>query len=121
MLGAAADGPERRLLQVLSVETADRSAVALDVAGRALPDFLDRLWAGKLKATASIRLVLGAGAGLARSPSCVPMPSICARRHRVQPGYMEATLAAHPSFARGFADLFVARLDPALGEARSPP
>jgi len=121
VLAAAADqaGPTVAL-QVLSVETTDRSAVALDVAGARFAETLDRLWAGKLESDGFNRLVLGAGLTW-REVAILRAYSKYLRQAGIafSQDYMEATLAAYPAFARGFADLFAARLDPAHGEARS--
>ena len=121
LLGAGAEGPGPAVaLQVLSVETMDKSAVDLDAAGPRFAETLDRLWAGKLESDGFNRLVLGAGLAW-REVTILRAFAKYLRQAGIafSQDYMEATLAAYPVFARGFADLFAARLDPARGEARS--
>ncbi|MGD9880584.1 MAG: NAD-glutamate dehydrogenase [Reyranella sp.] len=121
MLGAEAEEPGPVVaLQVLSVETTDKSAVDLDVSGPRFAETLDRLWAGKLESDGFNRLVLGAGLAW-REVAILRAYAKYLRQVGIafSHDYMEATLAAYPAFARGLAELFAARLDPALGEARS--
>jgi len=121
LLGAEAEEPGPVVaLQVLSVETADKSAVDLDVSGPRFAETLDRLWAGKLESDGFNRLVLGAGLAW-REVAILRAYAKYLRQVGIafSHDYMEATLAAYPAFARGLTELFAARLDPALGEARS--
>ncbi len=121
LLGADAEEPGRVVaLQVLSVETADKSAVDLDVAGPRFAETLDRLWAGKLESDGFNRLVLGAALAW-REVTILRAYAKYLRQAGIafSQDYMEATLTAYPAFARGLVDLFAARLDPAYGEARS--
>ena len=121
LLGADADEPGRIVaLQVLSVETTDKSAVDLDVAGARFAETLDRLWDGKLESDGFNRLVLGAALAW-REVAILRAYAKYLRQAGIafSQDYMEATLAAYPAFARGLVDLFAARLDPAHGAARS--
>ena len=121
LLGADADEPGRIVaLQVLSVETTDKSAVDLDVAGARFAETLDRLWDGKLESDGFNRLVLGAALAW-REVAILRAYAKYLRQAGIafSQDYMEATLAAYPAFARGLVDLFAARLDPAHGEVRS--
>jgi glutamate dehydrogenase len=107
-------------LQVLSVETADKSPVDLAAVGPHFAETLDRLWAGALENDGLNRLVLGAGLAWRE----VAMLRAYAKYLR-QAGipfsqdYMERVLVGYPAIARGAVDLFVARFDPALGEQRA--
>ncbi|MFO1161780.1 MAG: NAD-glutamate dehydrogenase [Reyranellaceae bacterium] len=108
-------------LQVLSVETIDGSAVDLDVAGPRFAETLDRLWNGALESDGFNRLVLGAGLAW-REVAIVRAYAKYLRQAGIafSQDYMEATLCAYPAIARGLADLFTARFDPALGDASDP-
>jgi glutamate dehydrogenase len=107
-------------LQVLRVETADKSPVDLAEAGPRFAEALDHLWAGTLENDGLNRLVLGAG--LAWREIAVLRAYAKYLRQTGIPfsqDYMERALVAYPAIARGIVDLFKARFDPALGEARS--
>ena len=112
----AEQSAERVALQVLSVETADRSAVDLDVVGPRFAEALERLWAGALENDGLNRLVLCAG--LAWREVALLRAYTKYLRQAGMPfsqEYMERALAAYPAIARGMVDLFIARFDPALG------
>ena len=114
--------PDRQgvALQVLRVETADKSPVDLGEAGPRFAEALDHLWSGALENDGLNRLVLVPASPGARSRCCVPMPSTCAQTGiPFSHDYMERALVAYPAIARGTVDLFKARFDPALGEAQS--
>ena len=117
LLKSAADAVA---LQVLTVETADKSPVDLAVAGSRFAEALDKVWAGDLESDGLNRLVLGAG--LAWREVAILR---CYAKYLRQAGiafsqdYMERALAAYPAIARLSVDLFLARFDPALGEATS--
>ena len=107
-------------LQVLRVETADKSPVDLGEAGPRFAEALDRLWSGALENDGLNRLVLGAG--LAWREVAVLRAYAKYLRQTGIPfshEYMERALAAYPAIARATVDLFKARFDPALGEAQA--
>ena len=105
-------------LQVLSVETADKSAVDLAAVGPRFAETLGHLWAGTLENDGFNRLVLTAGLAWRE----VAMLRAYAKYLR-QAGipfsqdYMERALVAYPAIARGAVDLFLARFDPAQSDS----
>ncbi len=107
-------------MQVLRVETADKSAVDLAAAGPRFIETIKKLWAGALENDGLNRLVLGAGLDW-RQVAVLRTYTKYLRQAGVpfSQDYMERTLAAYPAIARGLVDLFCARFDPAFGEARS--
>jgi glutamate dehydrogenase len=107
-------------LQVLRVETADKSPVDLAAAGPRFAEALDHLWAGTLENDGLNRLVLGAGLAW-REVAVLRAYAKYLRQTGIpfSQDYMERALVAHPAIARGTVDLFKTRFDPALGEARS--
>ena len=107
-------------MQVLRVETADKSAVDLATAGPRFIETMEKLRSGALENDGLNRLVLGAGLAW-REVTVLRAYAKYLRQAGVpfSQDYMERALAAHPAIARDLADLFVARFDPALGEARS--
>ena len=113
-------GPEGVALQVLTVETADKSAVDLAAAGPRFTETLERLLGRALENDGFNRLVLGAGLGW-RELTVLRAYAKYLRQAGVpfSQDYMERALAAYPAIARGLVDLFVARLDPALGTPQS--
>lgn len=107
-------------LQVMTVETADGSAVDLDRAAPLLAATAEWLWAGAIENDGFNRLVLRAELqwrqvallrGYAKYLRQAGIP--------FSQDYMERALTAWPTIARGTVDLFAARFDPALGEAQS--
>jgi len=119
--GGQQDSGQGVALQVLTVETADGSAVDLAAAGPRFGEALDRLWAGELENDGLNRLVLGAG--LAWREIAVLRAYAKYLRQTGLPfsqEYMERALAGYPAIARGIVELFVARFDPALGAADAP-
>ena len=107
-------------MQVLRVETTDRSAVDLTVAGPRFIEAIEKLRTGALENDGLNRLVLGAGLAW-REIAIVRAYAKYLRQAGVpfSQDYMERALAAYPKVARLLVDLFVARFDPALGEATS--
>jgi glutamate dehydrogenase len=107
-------------IQVLRVETADKSAVDLASTGPRFIETIKKLWAGALEDDGLNRLVLGAGLDW-REIAVLRTYAKYLRQAGVpfSQDYMERTLAAYPAIARGLVDLFRARFDPVLGEARS--
>ncbi|MBN9536948.1 MAG: hypothetical protein BGN99_14900 [Alphaproteobacteria bacterium 65-37] len=105
-------------LQVLTVETADKSPVDLALAGPRFVETLDRLWAGAFESDGLNRLVLGAGLGW-REVAIVRAYTKYLRQAGIafSQDYMERALAAYPAVARLLVDLFKTRFDPALGGA----
>jgi glutamate dehydrogenase len=107
-------------LQVLTVETSDKSTVDLEAAGARFSEALNVVWAGAAENDGLNRLVLKAGLAWRE----VAMLRAYAKYLR-QAGisfsqeYMERALGAYPEIACGAVDLFEARLDPALGAAQS--
>jgi len=114
--------PDRKgvALQVLRVETADKSPVDLATAGPRFAEALDRLWSGALENDGLNRLVLGAGLAW-REVALLRAYAKYLRQTGIpfSQEYMERALVAHPEIARAIVDLFRARFDPALGEAQS--
>ncbi len=107
-------------MQVLRVETADKSAVDLDAAGPRFIEAIEKLRSGALENDGLNRLVLGAG--LAWREIAIVRAYVKYLRQAGIPfsqDYMERALAAYPKVARLLVDLFEARFDPALGEAGS--
>jgi glutamate dehydrogenase len=107
-------------LQVLRVETADKSAVDLAQVGPRFAEALDRLWAGALENDGLNKLVLGAGLAW-REVALLRAYAKYLRQTGIpfSQDYMERALVAYPAIARGTVELFVARFDPALGAAGS--
>jgi len=122
VLGSPAGGPgdDAVALQVLSVETMDKSAVDLAAAGPRLAETLDRLWMGALENDGLNRLVLGAGLAW-REVAILRAYAKYLRQTGIafSQAYMERALCLYPAIARAMADLFRARFDPALGDATS--
>jgi len=107
-------------MQVLRVETADTSAVDLAIAGPRFIEAIEQLRLGTLENDGLNRLVLGAGLAW-REVAIVRAYAKYLRQAGIpfSQEYMERALAAYPKVARLLVDLFVARFDPALGEAGS--
>jgi glutamate dehydrogenase len=107
-------------LQVLRVETADKSAVDLAQVGPRFAEALDRLWSGALENDGLNKLVLGAGLGW-REIAVLRSYAKYLRQAGIpfSQDYMERALVAYPAIARGTVELFMARFDPALGPATS--
>ncbi|WP_421995461.1 NAD-glutamate dehydrogenase [Reyranella sp.] len=105
-------------LQVLTVETVDGTAMDLDGAGPRLVGALDRVWGGALESDNLNRLVLAAGLDW-REVALLRAYAKYLRQAGIafSQDYMERVLSAHPGIVRHLVDLFVARLDPALGDA----
>jgi len=105
-------------MQVLRVETADKSAVDLTLAGPRFIEAIEKLRSGALENDGLNRLVLGAGLAW-REIAIVRAYAKYLRQAGItfSQEYMERTLAAYPRVARLLVDLFVARLDPTLGDA----
>ncbi len=117
--GSERDG-EGVALQVLSVETADKSPVDLDAVGPRFIATIDQLWSDALESDGLNRLVLGAGLAW-REVAVLRAYAKYLRQAGIafSQGYMERVLVAYPAIARGTVELFEARFDPALGEAAS--
>ncbi len=107
-------------LQVLRVETADKSSVDLAKVGPRFAEALDRLWAGALENDGLNKLVLGAGLAW-REVAVLRAYAKYLRQAGIpfSQDYMERALVAYPAIARGTVELFMARFDPALGAAGS--
>jgi len=107
-------------MQVLRVETADKSAVDLTVAGPHFIEAIEKLRTGALENDGLNRLVLGAGLAW-REIAIVRAYAKYLRQAGVpfSQDYMERALTAYPKVARLLVDLFVTRFDPALGGAAS--
>jgi glutamate dehydrogenase len=107
-------------LQVLSVETMDGSAVDLAASGARFAEALDKVWAGALESDGLNRLVLAAGFSW-REVAVLRSYAKFLRQAGIafSQDYMERALCRYPAIARLMVDLFKARFDPALGEARS--
>src|SRR6266850_2603669 len=122
VLGAPAGGTdgEAVALQVLGVQTMDGSAVDLAAAGPRFAETLDRLWTGALENDGLNRLVLGAGLAW-REVAILRAYAKYLRQTGIafSQAYMERALCLYPAIARGMADLFRARFDPALGDSAS--
>ncbi|MBV8413039.1 MAG: NAD-glutamate dehydrogenase, partial [Alphaproteobacteria bacterium] len=109
-------------LQVLSVETIDKNPVDLSGDGARFAEAVAHLWGGGLESDGFNRLVLGAALDW-REVAILRSYSKYLRQAGIaysQP-YMERALGAYPAMARHLVDLFIARLDPALGDAASNP
>jgi glutamate dehydrogenase len=104
-------------LQVLSVETADKSPVDLAAAGPHFAETLDQLWSGALENDGLNKLVLGAGLAW-REVAILRAYAKYLRQAGIafSQDYMERALAAYPTIARAIVELFAARFDPALGD-----
>ncbi|MBY0321673.1 MAG: NAD-glutamate dehydrogenase [Reyranella sp.] len=115
-----ATGDEAVALQVLSVETADKSPVDLAEAGPRFSEALDKVWARALESDNLNRLVLGAGLAW-REVAILRTYAKYLRQAGIafSQDYMERVLSSYPAIARLVIDLFLARFDPALGDARS--
>ena len=113
-------GDEAVALQVLSVETADKSPVDLAHAGPRFAEALDKVWARALESDGLNRLVLGAGLAW-REVAILRTYAKYLRQAGIafSQDYMERVLSSYPAIARLVIDLFLARFDPALGEAAS--
>ncbi len=107
-------------MQVLRVETADKSPVDLAAAGPRFIEAIEKLRAGALENDGLNRLVLGADLAW-REIAIVRAYAKYLRQAGIpfSHEYMERALAAYPKVARLLVDLFVARFDPALGDAGS--
>ena len=107
-------------LQVMTVETADGSAVDLDKAAPLLSATAEWLWAGAIENDGFNRLVLRAELEW-RQVALLRAYAKFLRQAGIpfSQDYMERALTAWPTIARGAVDLFAARFDPALGEALS--
>ncbi|MFI4998455.1 MAG: NAD-glutamate dehydrogenase [Reyranellales bacterium] len=118
MLGVA--GGDSVALQVLSVETADKSTVDIGAVGPRFAEALDRVWSQALENDGLNRLVLGAGLAW-REVAVLRSYAKYLRQTGIafSQDYMERVLVAYPTIARGAVELFQARFDPALGDARS--
>ncbi len=108
-------------LQVLTVETADGSAVDLQAVGARFGEALDRLWAEELENDGLNRLVLRAGLDW-RQVALLRTYSKYLRQAGIpfSQDYMEGVLSAYPAIARSIVELFEARFDPALGPVAAP-
>ncbi len=108
-------------LQVLSVETADGNAVDLPTVGPRFAEALGKVWSGALESDGLNRLVLGAGLDW-REVSILRAYAKYLRQAGLpfSQEYIERALNAYPGLARLAVELFVARFDPALGNAAAP-
>ncbi len=111
-----APGAEAIALQVLTVETMDKSAVDLLAVGPRFIETVDKLWAGALESDGLNRLVLGAGLAW-REVAILRSYAKYLRQAGIafSQEYMERALSAYPAIARLMADLFLARFDPGPG------
>jgi glutamate dehydrogenase len=107
-------------MQVLRVETADKSPVDLESVGPRLGDALHRLRLGALENDGLNKLVLKAGFAW-REVAILRAYAKYLRQAGIafSQEYMERVLGAYPAIARLLADFFLARFDPALGDASS--
>ncbi|WP_289297366.1 NAD-glutamate dehydrogenase [uncultured Reyranella sp.] len=107
-------------MQVLRVETADKSPVDLDTVGPRFIEAIEKLRAGALENDGLNKLVLGAGLTW-REVAIVRTYAKYLRQAGIpfSQEYMERALAAYPKVARLLVDLFAARFDPASGDAAS--
>ena len=107
-------------VQVLRVETEDRSAVDLLSVGPRFIEAMEKLRAGALENDGLNRLVLGASLSW-REVALLRAYTKYLRQAGVpfSQDYMERTLAAYPAIAHGLVDLFLVRFDPALGAAQA--
>jgi glutamate dehydrogenase len=115
-----APGNDGIAMQVLRVETTDKSAVDLAAIGPRFADTLHHLWSGALENDGLNKLVLKAGFAW-REVAILRTYAKYLRQAGIafSQEYMERVLSAYPAIARLMADLFLARLDPTLGEASS--
>lgn len=107
-------------LQVLRVETADKTPVNLEETGPRFAEALEHLWSGTLENDGLNRLVLRAGLAW-RDVAVLRAYAKYLRQTGIpfSQEYMERALVAYPAIARATVELFKARFDPALGEAQS--
>jgi glutamate dehydrogenase len=114
-----ATGSEGVALQVLRVETADKSPVDLSEAGPRFVEALEQVWAGTLENDGLNKLVLKAGLAW-REVALLRSYAKYLRQAGIpfSQDYMERALVAYPAIARGTVELFKARFDPALGDGR---
>ncbi|HET6224272.1 MAG TPA: NAD-glutamate dehydrogenase domain-containing protein, partial [Dongiaceae bacterium] len=112
------EGDDAVALQVLSVETADKSPVDLAAAGPRFAEALDKVWARALESDGLNRLVLAAGLAW-REVAILRTYAKYLRQAGIafSQDYMERVLSSYPAIGRLAIDLFLARFDPALGEA----
>ena len=106
-------------LQVLRVETADKSPVDLADVGPRFRETFDKLWSGELENDGLNKLVLKAGLAW-REIALLRAYAKYLRQAGIpfSQEYMEGALVAYPAIARGVVELFEARFDPALGDNR---
>ncbi|HTR83611.1 MAG TPA: NAD-glutamate dehydrogenase [Reyranella sp.] len=112
-------GEQAVALQVLSVETADKSAVDLAQVGSRFTEAVQKVWSGALEDDGLNKLVLAAG--LAWREVAMLRGYVKYLRQAGLPfsqDYMERVLVAYPAIARGIVELFIARFDPAPGDSR---
>src|SRR5476651_531058 len=110
---ASSEGGEGVALQVLTVETADGSAVDLAAVGPRFAEALGKLWSNELENDGLNKLVLRAG--LAWREIAVLRAYAKYLRQAGLPfsqEYMERALVAYPAIARGLIDTFYERFDP---------
>src|SRR5262249_6921816 len=83
-------------------------------------DAVDRLWSDALESDGFNRLVLGAGLAW-REIAVLRSYAKYLRQAGIafSQDYMERALTAYPGITRAIVDLFIARLDPALGDRQS--
>jgi len=100
-------------LQVLTVETADGSAVDLGARGSALLETLSAIWDGRIEADGFNRLVLRAGLVWREAWLLRAMFKWCRQvGFPFSQGAVEDALSAHPEAARWLVEAFNARFDP---------
>jgi len=109
-------GEQGVALQVLSVETVDRSPVDLERDGARFTEALGRVWAGAMESDGFNRLVLRAGLTW-RQVTVVRAYAKFLRQAGIafSQDYMERTLIAWPVIAARLVDLFTARFNPGGG------
>jgi glutamate dehydrogenase len=114
-----ADGATGVALQVLRVETADKSPVDLAEMGQRFMETLEKLWSGDLENDGLNKLVLKAGLRW-REVALLRSYAKFLRQAGIpfSQEYMERALVAYPAIARGTVELFEARFDPALSHGR---
>jgi glutamate dehydrogenase len=112
-------GSDGVALQVLRVETADKSPVDLAEAGPRFMETLEKLWAGDLENDGLNKLVLKAGLAW-REVALLRSYAKYLRQAGIpfSQEYMERALVAYPELARGTVELFEARFDPNIGSDR---
>ncbi|TMJ30844.1 MAG: NAD-glutamate dehydrogenase [Alphaproteobacteria bacterium] len=112
-------GSDGVALQVLRVETADKSPVDLAAVGPRFVETLGHLWSGTLENDGLNKLVLAAGLAW-RELALLRAYAKYLRQTGISfsQDYMERALVAYPTIARGAIELFKARFDPALGTKR---